>query len=152
MKIGFAKTCAFLPKPQEQTPPSKVHISYFLQKCKKGKTQKWDLPFWYLKTQCFWNYVDLCFIAAILNLVSYSSVGDSPKIETGPIRVLSITYHNSPILCFLIIGKIHFGEGRIDHIMWPHLLSLLKSVLPVFLATKHQTTDVGSLIKLYFYT
>jgi len=25
-----------------------------------------------------------------------------------------------------------FGEGRMAHIMWPHLLSLLKSVLPAF--------------------
>jgi hypothetical protein len=41
---GF-KTCDFLPKPQVQASQFQVHISYFLQKCKKGKPSKTDLPF-----------------------------------------------------------------------------------------------------------
>ena len=49
---GFSLArCAFLPSWQVQALSLKVHISYFLQKCKKGKAQKWDLPFWYPKTQ-----------------------------------------------------------------------------------------------------
>jgi len=35
-KIGLVKTCALLPKVQVQEPQLKLHISYFLQKCKKG--------------------------------------------------------------------------------------------------------------------
>jgi hypothetical protein len=34
----------FLPKPQVQIPHIPVHISYFLQNCKKGKPPKRDLP------------------------------------------------------------------------------------------------------------
>ena len=37
-----------LPKPQVQAPQFQLHISYFLQNCKKGKPSKKDLP--YLKT------------------------------------------------------------------------------------------------------
>jgi len=36
---------------QVQKTKFELHISYFLQNCKKGKNQKWDLPFWYPKTQ-----------------------------------------------------------------------------------------------------
>jgi len=33
-----------LPKPQVQKSQFPIHISYFLQKCKKGKFPKMDLP------------------------------------------------------------------------------------------------------------
>jgi hypothetical protein len=33
-----------LPKPQVQASRFPVHISYFLQKCKKGKSGEMDLP------------------------------------------------------------------------------------------------------------
>ena len=39
------KTFDFLPKPQVQASQFQVHISYFLQKCKKDKPCKMDLPF-----------------------------------------------------------------------------------------------------------
>jgi hypothetical protein len=35
----------FLPKPQVQASQFQVHISHLLQKCKKGKPSKTDLPF-----------------------------------------------------------------------------------------------------------
>ena len=35
-----------LPKPQVQASQFQVHISYLLQKCKKGKPDEMDLPFW----------------------------------------------------------------------------------------------------------
>ena len=35
--------CVILPKVQVQALQFKLHISYFLQKCKKGKPQKKDL-------------------------------------------------------------------------------------------------------------
>ena len=43
-------------------------ITYIVKSTKKQKRQipEWDLPFWYLKTQIFWNYGELCFIADIL--------------------------------------------------------------------------------------
>ena len=34
----------FLPEPQVQASQMSVHISYFLQKCKKGKPYEMDLP------------------------------------------------------------------------------------------------------------
>jgi len=37
--------CAFLPKPKVKASQFQVHISYFLQKCKKGKPDEMDLPF-----------------------------------------------------------------------------------------------------------
>ena len=36
--------CAFLPKQQVKAPQFPLHISYFLQKCKKGKPGEMDLP------------------------------------------------------------------------------------------------------------
>jgi len=44
----MSQTCDFLPYSQVQAPQFQVHISYFLQNCKKGKPPKKDLPF--LKT------------------------------------------------------------------------------------------------------
>jgi hypothetical protein len=38
------KTANTLPKPQVQASQFSVHISYFLQKCKKGKFCEMDLP------------------------------------------------------------------------------------------------------------
>ena len=35
----------FLPKPQVQASLFPIHISYFIQNCKKGKPPKIDLPF-----------------------------------------------------------------------------------------------------------
>ncbi len=35
----------FLPKPQVKAPQFTLHISYLLQKCKKGKPDEMDLPF-----------------------------------------------------------------------------------------------------------
>jgi hypothetical protein len=43
-KLVLFQTCAFLPKAQVQASQLPVHISYFLQKCKKAKTTKMDLP------------------------------------------------------------------------------------------------------------
>ena len=95
--IEIVKSTCILPRPQDQKPPSKVHISYFLQKCKKGKAQKWDLPFWYPKTQCFWNYVDLCSIAVIAT---------STRLD----RRWSITCFTpdgiTPIYCIIIVIQI----------------------------------------------
>jgi hypothetical protein len=45
MKIGLVKTCVILPKPQVQASQLRLHISYFLQKCKKGKPGEMDLPY-----------------------------------------------------------------------------------------------------------
>jgi len=42
------KTCVYLPVQQVQAPQFQLHISYFLQNCKKGKPGEMDLP--YLKT------------------------------------------------------------------------------------------------------
>ena len=42
------RTCDFLPKAQPEMALSILHISHFLQNCKKGKPCKIDLP--YLKT------------------------------------------------------------------------------------------------------
>jgi len=39
------QTCVILPKPQVQAFQLPVHISYFLQNCKKGKLDEMDLPF-----------------------------------------------------------------------------------------------------------
>ena len=36
--------CAFLPKAQPEMALSGLHISYLLQKCKKGKPRQTDLP------------------------------------------------------------------------------------------------------------
>jgi len=38
------QTCDFLPVQQVQAFQLPVHISYFLQNCKKGKSPKKDLP------------------------------------------------------------------------------------------------------------
>jgi hypothetical protein len=44
----LSKSTDFLPKAQVQAFQLPVHISYFLQNCKKGKPGEMDLP--YLKT------------------------------------------------------------------------------------------------------
>ena len=44
MKIGLVKTCVILPKAQPEMALSILHISYFLQNCKKGKPDEMDLP------------------------------------------------------------------------------------------------------------
>jgi hypothetical protein len=38
------QTCVYLPKVQPETESRSVHISYFLQNCKKGKPCRMDLP------------------------------------------------------------------------------------------------------------
>jgi hypothetical protein len=38
------KSTDFLPKPKVKASQFQVHISYFLQNCKKGKSPKKDLP------------------------------------------------------------------------------------------------------------
>jgi len=43
-KIDGFKTCDYLPKPKVKASQSPVHISYFLQKCKKDKPFKMSLP------------------------------------------------------------------------------------------------------------
>jgi hypothetical protein len=43
-EIGLVKTCVFLPYTQVQEFQLPVHISYFLQKCKKDKPDEIDLP------------------------------------------------------------------------------------------------------------
>jgi hypothetical protein len=40
----LTKTCDFLPKPKVKALQFPLHISYFLQKCKKGKPGEMDLP------------------------------------------------------------------------------------------------------------
>jgi len=42
--MDLLKTCDFLPKPKVKASQFQVHISYFLQKCKKGKPYEMDLP------------------------------------------------------------------------------------------------------------
>ena len=42
--MDLLKTCDTLPVLQGQPPKFPVHISYFLQKCNKGKLSKMDLP------------------------------------------------------------------------------------------------------------
>jgi len=54
--MDHLKACAYLPKTQIRALQFKVHISYFLQKCKKSKPLKKSLPLWYSKTQCLKNY------------------------------------------------------------------------------------------------
>jgi hypothetical protein len=44
MKIRLVKTCDFLPEPRVKASQFQVHISYFLQECKKGKPGEIDLP------------------------------------------------------------------------------------------------------------
>jgi len=39
------QTYDFLPKPKVQASQFQLHISYFLQNCKKGKPGEMDLPF-----------------------------------------------------------------------------------------------------------
>jgi hypothetical protein len=39
-KSGLVKTFDLLPSSRVQAPQFKLHISYFLRKCKKGKPQK----------------------------------------------------------------------------------------------------------------
>jgi len=39
------KTCVYLPVQQVQAPQFQLHISYFLQNCKKGKPGEMDLPY-----------------------------------------------------------------------------------------------------------
>jgi len=41
---GMSYIADFLPKPQVQAPQFPLHISYFLQNCKKGKPCEMDLP------------------------------------------------------------------------------------------------------------
>ena len=38
------QSCVFLPRSHAQATQLKLHISYFLQKCKKGKPHEMDLP------------------------------------------------------------------------------------------------------------
>jgi len=40
------KSTDFLPKQQPEVSSCWLHISYFLQKCKKGKSHQMDLPYW----------------------------------------------------------------------------------------------------------
>jgi hypothetical protein len=47
------QTCDLLPKPKVKASQFQVHISYFLQKCKKGKPSKTDLPSWKTISQVF---------------------------------------------------------------------------------------------------
>jgi len=43
MKIGLVKTCDILPVLQVQTSQFTLHISYFLQKCKKDNCLKFSI-------------------------------------------------------------------------------------------------------------
>jgi len=44
MNFELVKTCVILPKAQPGANSYRLHISYFLQKCKKGKSCEMDLP------------------------------------------------------------------------------------------------------------
>jgi len=59
------QTYDFLPKPKVQASQFQLHISYFLQNCKKGKPGEMDLP--YLKTisQIFYQLQNSRYIAGI---------------------------------------------------------------------------------------
>ena len=41
-----------LPQAQPETESCSIHISYFLQNCKKGKPSEMDMPYWKLQ---IWN-------------------------------------------------------------------------------------------------
>jgi len=45
LKTTPFKTCDILPKPQVQASQFPLHISYFLQNCKKANPVKWICPF-----------------------------------------------------------------------------------------------------------
>ena len=93
-EIMLCEIADTLPISHAKATQLKVHISYFLQKCKKGKPWKWDLPFWYLKTQGFWNYADLCSIAVRWNQIFfYSLIGDSSGSKTFKILTITINDH-----------------------------------------------------------
>jgi len=49
MEIEHVKICVYLPKPQVRALQFKVHISHFLQNCKKGKPGEIDLSYWKLQ-------------------------------------------------------------------------------------------------------
>ena len=56
----WSQTCNIYPKTQVQESQFKLHISYFLQKCKKGKPHEMDLPNWKNDiTTIFYKY-DAC--------------------------------------------------------------------------------------------
>jgi hypothetical protein len=42
--LKMSQSCDILPKPQVQAFQFPLHISYFLQNCKKGKPGEMDLP------------------------------------------------------------------------------------------------------------
>jgi hypothetical protein len=54
-----------LPKPKVKAPQLPVHISYFLQNCKKGKPDEMDLPSWKTISQIFSPSDIYMFIAEI---------------------------------------------------------------------------------------
>ena len=66
LKILPLKTCVFLPKAQPEMALSILHISYFLQNCKKGKPSKKNLP--YLKTISQQFFIDMILVFYSRNL------------------------------------------------------------------------------------
>jgi len=46
MEIELVNTCDYLPKPKVKASQFQLHISYFLQNCKKGKFRKRICPYW----------------------------------------------------------------------------------------------------------
>ena len=64
-EIKLVISCDFLPKPQVKAPQFPLHISYFLQNCKKGKPSEMDLPYWKTISQVFMASDIYMFIADI---------------------------------------------------------------------------------------
>jgi len=61
---SIPKITCILPVQQVQAPQFQVHISYFLQNCKKGKSPKKDLPSLKKRYYNFWTgYWDCRYIA-----------------------------------------------------------------------------------------
>ena len=69
-----SKITCFLPKTQVQASPFSLHISYFLQKCKKANPAKWICLF-----ECPLNY----FVALGFSLLSFPSLLSLPDLRSG---------------------------------------------------------------------
>ena len=98
-----------LPKPQVKAPQFPLHISYFLQKCKKSKPDEMDLPYWktisqllnwhqnieYIAVTCnrdslHVRFVGICNFKRIILLQRNSYLNPVEKIEDSSIRKLSV--------------------------------------------------------------
>ena len=105
----------FWPEPQVQATQFQVHISYFLQKCKKGKPGEMSLPFLKNRSEVFYRILGL---SISITFFSYPAHSIEVVLNMRPHRFHNYRFFRLLILNHTIHKKIHLLDSFRDKSPW----------------------------------